>query len=428
MTKVASLAASTDPKTGESPVSASLEVFDVKVPKYRRHKKKYARVVLNGREVHLGVYGTPESRAAYERVVSEWLQSGRKTPRPKKLATARMQYRDRLEDHSVLNITELAVKYFEFAQKYYVKNGKPTSEVAGIRLALRDLRKLYGDTAIEDFGPTAIKVLRNEMIRRELARSTINKQVRRITRMFRWAVSEGLVKPDALVSLQALSGLKAGRTDAREPGKIKPVPNADVEAIRPHVSPVVMAMIDLQKLTGMRPSEVVGLRTSDIDVTGSIWEYRPPHHKTEHHGKERLVYLGPLAQAALTPWLRHGNPDLPVFSPADSERTRHAELRAARKTKVQPSQLNRRNSAPRRKAGQAYDVCSYRRAITRACQQAGISPWHPNQLRHLAATNLRREFGIEIARAVLGHSTVDMTEVYAEMDAAKARDAMAKLG
>jgi len=49
-------------------------------------------------------------------------------------------------------------------------------------------------------------------------------------------------------------------------------------------------------------------------------------------------------------------------------------------------------------------------------------------LRHLAATNLRREFGIEIARAVLGHSKVDMTEVYAEMDAAKAKDAMSKLG
>lgn len=96
------------------------------------------------------------------------------------------------------------MRYFEFAQKYDVKNGKPTSEVDGIRLALRDLRKLYGDTAIDDFGPSAIKVLRNVMIERELARTTINKQIRRITRMFRWAVSEGLVKAETLVALQSL--------------------------------------------------------------------------------------------------------------------------------------------------------------------------------------------------------------------------------
>lgn len=189
-----------------------------------------------------------------------------------------------------------------------------------------------------------------------------------------------------------------------------------------------MAMIDLQKLTGMRPSEVVGLRTQDIDRSRTVWEYRPPHHKTEHHGKDRVVYFGPVAQSVLTPWLRPENPSSPVFSPATSEEIRHTEMRAGRKTKVQPSQMNRRASAPRKKPGQSYDVSSYRRAITRACGKAGISPWHPNQLRHLAATNLRREFGIEVARAVLGHTTVDMTEVYAEMDSAKARDAMAKLG
>jgi hypothetical protein len=60
-----------DHKTGESPVFDPSGVFDVKVPKYRRHKKIYARVVLNGREIHLGLYGSPESKSAYERTVAE---------------------------------------------------------------------------------------------------------------------------------------------------------------------------------------------------------------------------------------------------------------------------------------------------------------------------------------------------------------------
>ena len=45
-----------------------------------------------------------------------------------------------------------------------------------------------------------------------------------------------------------------------------------------------------------------------------------------------------------------------------------------------------------------------------------------------AATRLRREFGLDVARAVLGHSSPVVTEVYAELDEAKAAEAMARMG
>ena len=57
-----------------------------------------------------------------------------------------------------------------------------------------------------------------------------------------------------------------------------------------------------------------------------------------------------------------------------------------------------------------------------------IPSWHPHQLRHNAGTALRRQFGLDVARAVLGHSTPDVTEIYAELDEAKARDAMERMG
>ena len=178
----------------------------------------------------------------------------------------------------------------------------------------------------------------------------------------------------------------------------------------------------------MRPGEVVGLRTRDIDFSEQIWKFRPPSHKTQHFQKDRVIYFGPQAQAVINPWLKHSEPDSYLFSPAEAEKIRYEQLRAARKSKVQPSQVSRAKTTPKLKPGEMYTVMSYRRAINYACKKAGIRPWHPNQLRHLAATNLRREYGIEVASAVLGHSSVAMTEVYAEKDATKARDAMAKSG
>ncbi len=47
--------------------------------------------------------------------------------------------------------------------------------------------------------------------------------------------------------------------------------------------------------------------------------------------------------------------------------------------------------------------------------------WHPHQLRHNAATDLRRQFGIEATRVVLGHASAVTSEIYAEMDSAKKR-------
>ncbi len=54
--------------------------------------------------------------------------------------------------------------------------------------------------------------------------------------------------------------------------------------------------------------------------------------------------------------------------------------------------------------------------------------WSPNQLRHNAATFLRKEFGIEAARVVLGHASSAVTEVYAELDLNRAADIMAQVG
>jgi integrase len=57
-----------------------------------------------------------------------------------------------------------------------------------------------------------------------------------------------------------------------------------------------------------------------------------------------------------------------------------------------------------------------------------IPHWSPNRLRHNAATRIRKEFGLDVARAVLGHTSPAVTAIYAEVDGARASEAMAMIG
>jgi integrase len=275
------------------------------------------------------------------------------------------------------------------------------------------------------------------MIDTGLCRNEVNKRTGRIVRLFKWAVGEGIVPPSIHHGLIAVSGLRRGRADVRESEPVKPVPDAFVDAIQPHVPPQIWAMVELMRLSGMRPQEVCLMRTIDLDRSGRVWIYTPETHKTEHHGRERRIYLGPVAQRILEPWLR---PELTayLFSPQSAMAHRLAERREGRKSKVQPSQRNRAKARPKRKPGDRYDTRSLYHAIDYgirkaqdAAERAGQRPiphWHPHQLRHSAGTRLRKEFGLDVARAVLGHSSPVVTEVYAELDGAKAAEAMGQVG
>jgi len=195
-------------------------------------------------------------------------------------------------------------------------------------------------------------------------------------------------------ALQTVPGLRRGRADVWESKPVKPVPKGAAEAIRPFVARQVWAMVELQRLSGMRPGEVVSMRTNDIDSTGRVWSYTPGSHKTEHHGRRRTIHLGPRAQAVLRPWLR-AEPSACLFSPAEAIAERRLSMRANRKTPVQPSQRSRGKARPSKTPGDSYTVESYRRAIAYGCKRAGVDKWHPHQLRHSAATQLRKELGLD---------------------------------
>ena len=410
-------------------------------PPYPRvpHSSGQARIRLDGKRVYLGKHQSPESIARYDALRDEWL-------------------RTKTLDRATLTIDELALRYLEHAISYYMKDGAPTSEVACIRSALRPLVTLFGPTLAAAFGPLSLEAVRQEMIRVGRKRKSINRQVQRICRAFRWAVSREILPESVYVKLETLEPLTAGRSAAIEGRPVQAVPLPLVDAIHPHVSRQVWGLIQLQLLTGARPGELVAMRVGDLNTTGKIWEYVPRRHKTQHRGKSRVISIGPRGQALLKEFLT-GNLESFVFSPAAAEAERNAERREKRETPLWPSHVARQRSARgQRSHRDHYTVASYRRAIERACEIAFEMPvelrnipatlepqersrrriqaaewrefycWRPNQLRHSAATFLRREFGAEAARVILGHAHLATTEIYAERDLERAREIMGTVG
>lgn len=324
---------------------------------------------------------------------------------------------------SAFTIEDLVVSYRRHAAIYYRSpDGRPTGEVHAIRDAMPQLVALFGRTPAAAFGPKALRAVRDAMIDAGLSRGLVNRRIGIVKRMFRWAVADERMPPDVLAALVALPGLRPGRSRAREAPPVLPVPESDVRAVLPHVPPAVQAMIELQLLTGMRPGEVVILRPRDIERTSdAAWVYSPARHKTRHLGRARKIPLGPRAQAILRPFLDGRAPEAFAFSPRESSEWRLARVRSRGKPPA-PRRTDAR--APRER----YDVDSYRRAIARGARRAQVPHWHPNRLRHTAATRLRREFGLEAAAAILGHGLLETTQIYAEADEALARRIMGEIG
>ncbi len=437
-----------------------------RLPQYRLHRRSgQAIVTLNNKDHYLGQHGSEASRHKYDRLIAEWLAHGRNLPQ----CTDGPQ----VDGQELVSVNKVILCFWEYAQTYYRKaDGTLTSEVDNLRQVIRLLRRFYGPTPAADFGPRAAKALREQMIALGWCRKSINKQLSRIKLIFRWAVENEMVPPSVYQALLAVRGLSRGRSNARESAPVKPVPDDLIAAVKPFVSRQVWALIQLQQLTGARAGELVRLRGVDLKTADKIWTVEPEDHKTAYLGHSKRIYFGPQAKEILQQFLQARPLDAFLFSPAEAEEERRAKLHAARRTP--PTYGNRpgtnRRSNPKRSPGDKYTVCSYRRAIEHACDQAFPPPshlsrwkvesptesrfesakewkarlgpkawqelkswrqthrWHPHQLRHNAATQLRKEYGIEVARIILGHRSAAVTEIYAELDDEKAKKIMRRIG
>lgn len=440
-------------------------------PGYLRHRDKErgdrAFVLLDGKRVYLGKYGTPESRAAYDRAVAEFLANGRLAKTAREASDAAGPF-----------VVEIIAAYWEHAKTYYRhEDGTPTGEVErNVRYALRPLRNLYGNCLASDFGPSCLEALRAHLVESGLSRVVVNKRVGVIRRMFRWAESKEMVPRGTFHNLATLEPLKAGRTSAPETERVRPVSWQDVEATVKHLSPQVAAMVLLQWESAMRPGEVVCMRACDIDRSDpSMWIYEPAQHKNKHRGKERPIPLFAKSQGYLRPFIENievgKNPTRFLFTPegpkarhgcystthyaqairrgvaaANAPALQHALLgvilpmvpvkararleRALRRLVTYLEHTRVARAIERQAARFGFDAAPVVAAAQRAAEEHedAVADWSPNQLRHAAATRIERQLSVEDARIVLGHSSSKMTRHYVDPDVHRAYEALRRLG
>ncbi len=206
-----------------------------RAPKLRRHKaRNLAYVVLEGRTIYLGKWGSTEAKTGYARKIGEWKAGSKSLPHS--------------EQVSDLTVVEVCVRFMRHAKTYYGETG---SEVASFKFSTRELTALYGRMLASEFGPLKLQAVRQAMIEANLCRKLINQRIRRIKAIFKWAASQEIIPASISHGLLTVRGLFAGQSEARETDDVKPVPVAFFNAVEPFVSRQVSAMVQLQELTGL---------------------------------------------------------------------------------------------------------------------------------------------------------------------------------
>ncbi len=348
------------------------------------------------REYPLGSYGSVEAEAKYHSLMSRFNARGKRLE---------------IDHREELTVAQLVAEYWQMASVKYQPN-----HLATLKSAAKMINRYYGDLLVNDFGPLKLQELRGIMEREGLdgrawARGYINSQVNRTRSMFKWGVSQELVKPETLQALQTVGPLVQGQTTAHE---TEAVEEADLDLVAGSIefmSKPVRTMVELQMVSGARPGEIVRLRMDWVTKhSDDLWIFTIPKGQAKVRFKPRPIPLGPRAIRAIEPFIDEENPEAFLFKPADSLMELMGYVRGGAR-------------APKPR----YTTGSYRDAIQSACDKAFPPPedcenpdqwvkdhrWSPNQLRHWSLTEIEYNSDDKEASIVAGHSKPRITnDVY----------------
>ncbi len=285
-------------------------------PSYLLHRPSgQARVRIKGKDHYLGRVRVAGMRELYDDLIVEWFGRGD-------------------AGHVTLKLDDLALLYVKHAEQHYRKHGRPTSELSCIKTAIRYVIRLYGTSRVRDFGPRALKAVRDAMIADGHCRRSINKHIGRIRRLFRWGVENEYVPSEVYGarsgSARIASGSLCGRRDRSSPAG----PNClrrRRAALRQSSGLGGDSIAIAHRHEAGRGSCNAWVRSQHVRQD---WEYRPSEHKGEHHGQQRVVFIGPQAAGGFASIFEAGHTGVCVFSSrcAISDSWPHA---AARPT-IQP--------------------------------------------------------------------------------------------
>lgn len=380
----------------------------------KKHPTGQARIRLNGKQVYLGVFGSPESWRKYHQLQSEWaagLAGCETQPKPNRNPT---------ENPGTITVAEAVARWTRHAGEHYDPAGR---EGGQFRYALQVVVRLFGSRPVSEFDSLSLETVQKAMAtgswmsleEKEAARkrgleigwcrNVVNRRTVRVQTAWRWLERQRLVPEGRHANLCTVGGLRLNDRSVRHTKRREPATWEQVQKVLPHIQAKrrhrpVAAMLEVQWFSGARSGEVRQMRPCDIDRTGEVWLYRPQSHKTAHLGQDRIIALGPECQRVLAPWLlRAKRKDHPLFTTT-------------------------------KKGKKPYTAFAYCQAVRRAVAKAGLPKgWSPYQCRHAAKLRITRAMGLDAARAQLGQKSLSSTNGYAaQQDLETAAEVAKKLG
>lgn len=404
----------------------------------KRSDSNTARVTLGGRTFSLGEFGTSESEARYHDLCRLWIEAGR----PRKGFNPEGKPTDEPREPT---IDDVVIAYAESLKRKWPDkpNGTPHREFSSRRPALRLWRRLFGTSLAKDFGPKKFKLLRQSILETGVSRQHANQVMANLRHAIRWATSEELMSGSQLEAIRSVQPLRLGDiAGLRETEPVQPVSDEMFKKTLPFLPEIVADLLQVQRLSGARCKEICEMRPCDLEIEEEKWLYKPSKHKTMYKGKQRSIVLGPRAQSILSRYLKRPSSSF-MFSPSE-------QLEITIKQRIAKAKGHRRTprvkvASPKRSPGEKYSTDSVRRSVYRACEQAFPVPvgmsnkeakewrrqhkWSPHQLRHAAATDIRRQTSsLDLAQSVLGHCDPRTTARYAEVDLSSVVDLMRAIG
>ena len=212
--------------------------------------------------------------------------------------------------------------------------------------------------------------------------TTANRRLTVFKRYFRWALRERQIDVDPTLRLQA----------AKQPLRVpKTLSEAQVEALlaAPEETPLGLrdrTMIELMYASGLRVSELVGLKTFNVSLSEHVLRVFGKGNK------ERLVPFGEVAAQWLQRYLQEARPALLAGKQTDDL---FVTVRGAR-------------------AGEAMTRVMFWQLVKKYARVAGITaPLSPHTLRHAFATHLLNHGAdLRAVQMLLGHADISTTTIY----------------
>ena len=410
---------------------------------WHSHKQQWC-VKIDGRFHYLG---TDEQAAEAKRcvLIAEWL-AGEKGVH----GMYTLDVKPNGKGGSARLVSEVLAVYVRHAKARYDRH-----QLARIQCGLDAVDEVAGTLPAAEFGPKTLKAVRDHLLSRPshrgkpsterrvlLSRNYVNSVIGTIQTAWAWLASEEIVPADRALALRTVKALRQG--EGREVPHIVAISPEVVAATLPYLCGVVRAMVQFQQLTGCRPSEVCCLRPCDlsrsalekITVPGTkpplvvaalevggvlVWLYVPASHKTLRRGKRRVVPVGPRAQAVLQPFLERPAEAycFSALEASDAWRDEHGRARVY---------------GEGRQPGERYTAGSYRKSLQAAIRRANegradpIPVWSPATLRKAAASLSDEKADRDTTASLLGHSTPQMSAVYAAQAIERAARFVAEFG